>query len=76
MISAPCPVRTSLLLLGVLSCVVSVLAMGCSFSQPITTPRSAWNQILATGAIDRALKQLEWPAVQGRTVYVQVGPPR
>jgi hypothetical protein len=54
---------------------VPLLAMGCSFSQLITTPRSGWNQILATEAIDRALKQLEWPAVQGRTVYVQVGPP-
>lgn len=75
MTSASCPDRISLLHLGVLACVVSVLAMGCSFSRPTTTPRSAWNQILSTVAIDRALKQLEWPAVQDSTVYVQVGPP-
>jgi len=69
------PLRKSLLNLGALSCLVLLATMGCSFSRTITTPRSGWNQILATEAVDRALKQLDWPAVEGKTVYVQIGPP-
>jgi hypothetical protein len=75
MTPASYPLRKSLLQLGAVSCVLSLFAMGCSFTRNVTTPRSGWNQILTTVAADRALEQLEWPAVEGKTVYVQVGPP-
>jgi len=52
-----------------------LIAGGCAFSARVQTPRSSWEQILATTAIDRALKQLEWPEVDGASVFVEVGPP-
>jgi len=51
------------------------IAGGCAFSSRVETPRSSWEQILATTAIDRALEQLEWPEVDGKSVFVEVGPP-
>jgi hypothetical protein len=51
------------------------LAGGCSFSNRITLPRSAWEQILSTEAIDRALAKIEWPEVSGRSVFVRLGAP-
>jgi hypothetical protein len=50
-------------------------ASGCAFHNQVQTPRSSWEQILATTAIDRALEQLEWPEVDGKSIYVEVGPP-
>jgi hypothetical protein len=51
------------------------LASGCAYSTRVTTPRSSWEQILATEAIDRALAKLDWPQVDGKAVFVEVGPP-
>ena len=51
------------------------IASGCAFSHRVQTPRSSWEQILATTAIDRALEQLEWPEVDGKLVSVEIGPP-
>ena len=62
----------------VLSCAMAALlhiASGCAFSTRVQTPRSSWEQILATTAIDRALMQLEWPQVGSKSVFVEVGPP-
>jgi hypothetical protein len=61
--------------IGVFLCVALLVTVGCAYSGDISIPRSGWNQILATEAIDRALKQLEWPDVADKTIYVQVGPP-
>jgi hypothetical protein len=63
------------LALGVALCALLQLASGCAFSSRVETPRSSWEQILSTTAIDRALGQLEWPEVDGKTVFVQIGPP-
>jgi hypothetical protein len=38
-------------------------------------PRTATQQNLATEAIDRALDQLEWPKLEGKSVLVAIGPP-
>jgi len=51
------------------------LTSGCAFSSRVQTPRSSWEQILATVAIDRALAKLDWPEVDGKSVFVEVGPP-
>jgi hypothetical protein len=51
------------------------LASGCAFTSRVETPRSSWEQILATEAIDRALAKLDWPEVDGKSVFVEVGPP-
>ncbi len=56
-------------------CVLLHVASGCAFSHRVETPRSSWEQILATTAIDRALKLVEWPEVDGKSVFVEVGPP-
>jgi len=56
-------------------CALLHVASGCAFSTRVQTPRSSWEQILATTAIDRALKQVEWPEVDGKSVFVEVGPP-
>lgn len=56
-------------------CALLQIASGCAFSSRVQTPRSSWEQILATTAIDRALEQLEWPEMDGKSVYVEVGPP-
>jgi len=61
-----------------LSCAIFALlhlASGCAFSTRVQTPRSSWEQILATEAIDRALAKLDWPRVDGKSVFVEVGPP-
>ncbi len=50
-------------------------AIGCATSDRITAPRSAWEQILSTEAIDRALAQIEWPEVRGKSVMVLLGAP-
>jgi hypothetical protein len=51
------------------------LASGCAFSTRVETPRSSWEQILATESIDRALAKLDWPRVDGKSIFVEVGPP-
>ncbi|MFV1978156.1 MAG: hypothetical protein ACC649_02275 [Myxococcota bacterium] len=69
------PATWRLLVLSATLCVLLHVASGCAFSTRVQTPRSSWEQILATTAIDRALKQLEWPEVDGKSVFVEVGPP-
>jgi hypothetical protein len=64
-----------LLILSATLCALLHVASGCAFSSRVQTPRSSWEQILATTAIDRALKQVEWPEVDGKSVFVEVGPP-
>jgi hypothetical protein len=64
-----------LLVLSATLCALLHVASGCAFSSRVQTPRSSWEQILATTAIDRALKQVEWPEVEGKSVFVEVGPP-
>lgn len=64
-----------LLVLCATLCALLHVASGCAFSTRVQTPRSSWEQILATTAIDRALKQVEWPDVDGKSVFVEVGPP-
>ena len=64
-----------LLVLSATLCALLHVASGCAFSSRVQTPRSSWEQILATTAIDRALKQVEWPEVDGKSVFVEVGPP-
>jgi hypothetical protein len=54
---------------------ILALLAGCAFSSRVVTPRTAWEQILATEAIDRAAQQLEWPDLTERRVYVRVAPP-
>jgi hypothetical protein len=66
---------TRLLVLSATLCALLHVTSGCAFSSRVQTPRSSWEQILATTAIDRALKQLEWPEVEGESVFVEVGPP-
>lgn len=56
-------------------CALLHVASGCAFSTRVQTPRSSWEQLLATTAIDRALMQLEWPDMDGKSVWVEVGPP-
>ena len=56
-------------------CALLHVASGCAFSSRVQMPRSSWEQILALTAIDRALKQMEWPEVDGKSVFVEVGPP-
>ena len=51
------------------------IASGCAFSSRVETPRSSWEQILATTAIDRALEQLEWPEVDDKAISVEIGTP-
>jgi hypothetical protein len=64
-----------LLVLCATLCALLHVASGCAFSTRVQTPRSSWDQILATTAIDRALMQLEWPKVDGKSVFVEIGPP-
>jgi hypothetical protein len=64
-----------LMVLSATLCALLHVASGCAFSSRVQTPRSSWEQILATTAIDRALKQVEWPEVDGKSVFVEVGPP-
>ena len=52
-----------------------LLAQGCAFSQRIAPPRSSMDQLLTTGAIDRALAGLAWPDVAGKALVVQLGAP-
>ena len=69
------PTALRLLALSATLCALLHVASGCAFSSRVQTPRSSWEQILATTAIDRALKQIEWPEVEGKSVFVEVGPP-
>jgi hypothetical protein len=64
-----------LLVLSATLCALLHVASGCAFSSRVQTPRSSWEQILATTAIDRALKQVEWPEVDGKSVFMEIGPP-
>jgi hypothetical protein len=50
-------------------------AIGCASTSRVSSPRTAWEQILSTEAIDRAMAQLEWPELPGRTVFVALGAP-
>jgi len=56
-------------------CALLQVAGGCAFSNRVQTPRSSWEQILATTAIDRALERLEWPEVDGKAIAVEIGTP-
>ena len=49
------------LVLSATLCALLHVASSCAFSSRVQTPRSSWEQILATTAIDRALQQVEWP---------------
>jgi hypothetical protein len=69
------PAVWRLLVLCAALCALLHIASGCAFSTRVQTPRSSWEQILATTAINRALMQLEWPNVDGKSVWVEVGPP-
>jgi hypothetical protein len=69
------PAASRLLVLSAALCALLHVASGCAFSSRVQTPRSSWEQILATTAIDRALNQMEWPEVDGKSVFVEVGPP-
>jgi hypothetical protein len=64
-----------LLVLSATLCALLHVTSGCAFSTRVQTPRSSWEQLLATTAIDRALEQLEWPEVDGKLVFVEIGPP-
>lgn len=57
--------------------IVTVLSgTACSVSSPrVDVPRSANHQILATEAIDRALDKLEWPDVEGKSVFIRIASP-
>jgi hypothetical protein len=48
---------------------------GCAFSSRVQTPRTSWEQILATEAIDRSLNQLEWPDMSDKSIFIEIGPP-
>ena len=47
-----------LLALAAALCALLQVASGCAFSSRVQTPRSSWEQILATTAIDRALEHV------------------
>ena len=47
----------------------------CSVGGRVRPPRSAWEQILSSTAIDRALARLDWPEVAERSVLVVLGAP-
>ncbi len=64
------PVRPGAVLL-----IAGLLALGCAYTQKTELPRSALEQALATGAIDRALAKLEWPDVAGKSLVVRLGAP-
>jgi len=64
-----------LLVLFATLCVLLPIASGCAFSNRVQTPRSSWEQIRATTTIDRALEQVEWPEVDGKSVSVEIAPP-
>ncbi len=69
------PSASRLLVLFATLCALLHIASGRAFSTRVETPRSSWEQLLATTAIDRALKQVEWPEVDGKSIFVEVGPP-
>ena len=51
-------------------------AIGCSTERRITnTPATGLQQLLTTEAVDRAVKKLVLPDLQGHTVYLQTGSP-
>ena len=55
---------------GVLVVVAIALSGGCS-SRPVTnTPRSAIEQLLLSGAVDRALEKFDPPKIRGKKVYI------
>ena len=68
------PVARDLMVFATL-CALLQIASGCAFSSHVQTPRSSWEQILATTAIDRALEQLEWPEVDDKAIAVEIGTP-
>jgi hypothetical protein len=68
------PASRHLVILATL-CALLQVAGGCAFSTRVQTPRSSWEQILATTAIDRALEQLNWPEVDDKAIAVKIGTP-
>ena len=54
---------------------VCFLGVGCTFSRRTQLPRSASQQIHATQAVVRALKQFKFPDIKGKKVLVHVGAP-
>jgi len=60
----------------VIALAAATVALGCSTTvQPPGGRLTASQQILATEAIDRALDGLQWPNVDGRSVFVDIGAP-
>jgi hypothetical protein len=60
---------------ALVSTLLCVVWMGCSFTHRMELPRSATQQILATQAIVRALDQFAFPDIQGKKVMVHIGAP-
>jgi hypothetical protein len=49
-----------------------VVAPGCSYKRYTTeSARSATEQLLVSGAIERAVTRLEWPEISGRRIAVE-----
>ncbi|HXK26420.1 MAG TPA: hypothetical protein VMS55_27400 [Myxococcota bacterium] len=61
--------------IALVSTLICVVSMGCSFTRRMELPRSATQQILATQAIVRALDQFAFPDIKGKKVLVHVGAP-
>jgi hypothetical protein len=56
----------------VLALVWALSILGCSYQRYHTeTPRSATEQLLLSGAVQRAVAKLEWPDIAGRPVTVE-----
>ena len=77
MLALHCRNQCLLVLRTVLAAAVILPLMGgCAISRRVEPPRSAWEQILSTEAIDRALAQLKWPDVRGKSILVALGAPK
>jgi len=50
--------------------IVSTLPAGCSSRTLTNTPRSAIEQMLLSGAVDRAMEKLDLPEVDGKDVFI------
>ncbi|MHC4716922.1 MAG: DUF6655 family protein, partial [Planctomycetota bacterium] len=53
-----------------LLCVVSTCGLGCSSRTLSNTPRSAIEQMLLSGAVDKAMAKLDLPEVADRNVFI------
>lgn len=59
-------------LAGPMLLVAAVLAAGCSTRQISQSPRTAMEQMLMSGAVDRALASLELPEVRRQRVFLDI----